>query len=131
LPTLLAAVSAVIVPAAGSTQTFPSNPHTSPLALTDDYAMSALTLAIWGKPDQICSMGDFLRMTRCSHEALPSRRVAHSQQDLGDLVGKLLPAPVDQNPFWNLGIGLRSRHAMLEQRPGAAYPVATVVRFIT
>jgi hypothetical protein len=33
------------------------------LALTDDYAMSALTVAIWGKPDQICSMGDFLRMT--------------------------------------------------------------------
>ena len=33
------------------------------LALTDDYAMSALTVAIWGKPDQICSMRDFLRMT--------------------------------------------------------------------
>jgi hypothetical protein len=25
--------------------------------------MSALTVAIWGKPDQICSMRDFLRMT--------------------------------------------------------------------
>jgi putative ABC transport system substrate-binding protein len=33
------------------------------LALTDDYAMSALTVALWGKPDQICSMRDFLRMT--------------------------------------------------------------------
>jgi hypothetical protein len=44
---LLAAISAVIVPSAGSTQTFPSSPHTSPLALTDDYAMSALTVAIW------------------------------------------------------------------------------------
>jgi hypothetical protein len=33
------------------------------MALTDDYAMSALTVAIWGKPDQICSMRDFLRMT--------------------------------------------------------------------
>jgi hypothetical protein len=34
------------------------------VALIDDYAMSALTVAIWGKPDQICSMSDFLEMTR-------------------------------------------------------------------
>jgi hypothetical protein len=61
---LLAAISAVIVPSAGSTQTFPSSPHTSPLALTDDYAMSALTVGYLGKPDQICSLRDFLRMTR-------------------------------------------------------------------
>jgi hypothetical protein len=37
------------------------------VALTDDYAMSALTVAIWGKPDQICSMRDFLRMTHIDH----------------------------------------------------------------
>jgi hypothetical protein len=26
-----------------------------------------LTVAIWGKPDQICSMRDFLRMTHLCH----------------------------------------------------------------
>jgi hypothetical protein len=38
--------------------------HESGIGTTDDYAMSALTEAIWGKPDQICSMRDFLRMTQ-------------------------------------------------------------------
>jgi hypothetical protein len=37
------------------------------VALTDDYAMSALTVAIWGKPDQICSTRDFLGMTHSGH----------------------------------------------------------------
>jgi hypothetical protein len=37
------------------------------VALTDDYAMSDLTEAIWGKPDQICSVRDFLRMTHRRH----------------------------------------------------------------
>jgi hypothetical protein len=40
------------------------------MALTDDYAMSALTVAIWGKPDQICSMRDFLRMTDAVEKVL-------------------------------------------------------------
>jgi hypothetical protein len=40
------------------------------LALTDDYAMSALTVAIWGNPDQICSMRDFLRMTPSRHRQI-------------------------------------------------------------
>jgi hypothetical protein len=43
------------------------------VALTDDYAMSALTVAIWGKPDQICSMSDFLRMTRRSRRSAANR----------------------------------------------------------
>jgi hypothetical protein len=32
--------------------------------------MSALMVAIWGKPDQICSMRDFLRMTDAVEKAL-------------------------------------------------------------
>jgi hypothetical protein len=33
------------------------------MALTDDYAMSALTVATWGKPDQIWLNARLLRMT--------------------------------------------------------------------
>jgi hypothetical protein len=33
------------------------------MARIDDAAMSALTVAIWGKPDQLCSTRDFLMMT--------------------------------------------------------------------
>jgi hypothetical protein len=46
---------------------FAASAHSRFWALTDDSATSALTVAIWGKPDQICSMRDFLRMTRTGH----------------------------------------------------------------
>jgi hypothetical protein len=40
------------------------------VALTNDHAMSALTVAIWGISDQICSMRDFLRMTDAVEKVL-------------------------------------------------------------
>jgi hypothetical protein len=59
-----------------------------------------------------------------------SRRVAHAQQKLADLVGESLSVPVDQNPLRIFEIALRSRHAMLKQRPGASDPVAALDRFV-
>jgi hypothetical protein len=48
--------------------------------MTDDYAMSALTVAISSKPDQICSTRDFLRMTQLGPSCRTVPRVEDWQQ---------------------------------------------------
>ena len=66
----------------------------------------------------------------CDPGHLASRRVAHFQQDVGDLAGEALSATGDQNAPRSFGIERRSWHAMLKQHPRAACPVTILDRFV-
>jgi hypothetical protein len=72
------------------------------LARTDDYAMSALTVAIWGKPDQICSMCRFPALaiaTQFSDVAPGATSAAYGNWNQTYTVVNRKPVTMLQDPY--------------------------------